>query len=203
MDAHSGFSVSEALVVLALLALVAAVSLPNLSETRRRTDLQRLARQVAADALRARMEALWSCRNVGLVFAEQEGRPYYVMVADGNANGVSRQDFLRNVDRALGPRVWLEFLSAGTRLGVPREWHVPDPSGDGTLGEQGLRAGRAAIISFSRHGSRDAIQCVLQRRPRACAGGAGARRPRPHSPTALAARLVAVAGGAPVTVPRS
>lgn len=152
MDAHSGFSVSEALVVLALLALAAAVALPNLAETRRRADLQRLARQVAADALRARMEALWSCRNVGLVFAEQGGRPYYVMVADGNANGVSRQDFLRNIDRALGPRVWLEFLSAGTRLGVPREWQVPDPSGEGTLGEQGLRAGRAAIISFSRMG---------------------------------------------------
>jgi prepilin-type N-terminal cleavage/methylation domain-containing protein len=152
MDAHSGFSLSEALVVLALLALVAAIALPNLSETRRKLDLERLARQVAADALRARMEALTSCRNVGLVFSEIEGRPYYVMVADGNGNGVSRRDFLRNVDKALGPRVWLEFLSAGTRLGVPREWRVPDPSGDGTLGEQGLRAGSTAIISFSRFG---------------------------------------------------
>jgi type II secretory pathway pseudopilin PulG len=152
MNAHSGFSISEALVVLALLALATAVALPNLSETRRRMDLERLARQVAGDALRARMEALTSCRNVGLVFAELEGRPYYVMVADGNSNGVSRRDFLQNVDRALGPRVWLEFLSAGTRLGVPREWRVPDPSGDGTLAEQGLRAGRAAIISFSRFG---------------------------------------------------
>jgi prepilin-type N-terminal cleavage/methylation domain-containing protein len=152
MDAHSGFSLSEALVVLALLALVAAIALPNLSETRRKLDLERLARQVAADALRARMEALTSCRNVGLVFSEIEGRPYYVMVADGNGNGVSRRDFLRNVDKALGPRVWLEFLSAGTRLGVPREWQVPDPSGDGTLGEQGLRAGSTAIISFSRFG---------------------------------------------------
>ena len=152
MDAHSGFSLSEALVVLALLALAAAVALPNLAETRRKMDLERLARQVAADALRARMEALTSCRNVGLVFAEIEGRPYYVMVADGNGSGVSRRDFLRNVDKALGPRVWLEFLSAGTRLGVPREWRVPDPSGDGTLGEQGLRAGSTAIISFSRFG---------------------------------------------------
>jgi type II secretory pathway pseudopilin PulG len=152
MDAHGGFSVSEALVVVALLALTAAVALPNLSDARRRMDLQRLARQVAADALRARMEALTTCRNVGLVFAEIDGRPYYVMVADGNGNGVSRQEFLRNVDRALGPRVWLEFLSAGTRLGVPREWQVPDPSGDGILREDGLRAGRAAIISFSRYG---------------------------------------------------
>jgi prepilin-type N-terminal cleavage/methylation domain-containing protein len=152
MDAHGGFSLSETLVVVALLALAAAVALPNLSDTRRKMDLQRLARQVAADALRARMEALTTCRNVGLVFAEFRGRPYYVMVADGNGNGVSRQEFLRNVDKALGPRVWLEFLSAGTRLGVPREWRVPDPSGDGTLSEEGLRVGRAAIISFSRFG---------------------------------------------------
>jgi prepilin-type N-terminal cleavage/methylation domain-containing protein len=152
MDTHGGFSLAESLVVLALLALAAAIALPNLSETRRKMDLQRLARQVAADALRARMEALTSCRNVGLVFAEVGGRPYYVMVADGNGNGVSRQEFLRNVDKVLGPRVWLEFLSAGTRLGVPRDWRVPDPSGDGTLGEEGLRAGRSAIISFSRFG---------------------------------------------------
>lgn len=152
MDAHSGFSLSETLVVLALLALAAAIALPNLSETRRKMDFERLARQVAADAMRARMEALTSCRNVGLVFAELQGRPYYVMVSDGNGSGVSRQDFLRNVDKALGPRVWLEFLSAAARLGVPREWRVPDPSGDGTLGERGLRAGRTAIISFSRYG---------------------------------------------------
>lgn len=152
MDAHGGFSLSETLVVVALLALAVAVALPNLSDTRRKMDLQRLARQVAADALRARMEALTTCRNVGLVFGEFRGRPYYVMVADGNGNGVSRQEFLRNVDKALGPRVWLEFLSAGTRLGVPREWRVPDPSGDGTLSEDGLRVGRAAIISFSRFG---------------------------------------------------
>lgn len=152
MDAESGFSLSEALIVVALLALAMAIALPNLSETRRKLDLERLARQVAADALRCRMEALTTCRNVGLVFSELRGRPYYVMVADGNGDGVSRKDFLRNVDKALGPRVWLEFLSAGTRLGVPREWQVPDPSGDGTLDEDGLRIGRTAIISFSRFG---------------------------------------------------
>jgi len=152
MDAHGGVSLSETLVVIALLALAAALAVPNLSESRRKMDLHRLGRQVAADALRARMEALTTCRNVGLVFSEFRGRPYYVMVADGNGNGVSRQEFLRNVDRALGPRVWLEFLGAGTRLGVPRAWRVPDPSGEGLLDEEGLRVGRAAIISFSRYG---------------------------------------------------
>ncbi len=152
MNGESGTSLAEILVVLVLLGLAAAIALPNLAETRRKLDLERLARQVAADALRCRMEALTTCRNVGLVFAEASGRPFYVMVADGNGNGVSRQDFLRNLDRPLHPPVWLEFLSAGTRLGVPSEWAVPDPSGGGTLGGAGLRVGRSGIISFSRTG---------------------------------------------------
>jgi type II secretory pathway pseudopilin PulG len=152
MNGESGTSLAEMLVVLLLLGLAAAIALPNLAETRRRLDLERLARQVGADAVRCRMEALTSCRNVGLIFAEVNGRPFYVMVADGNGNGVSRQDFLRSVDKPLHPPVWLEFLSAGTRLGVPREWSVPDPSGDGTLDAPGLRVGRSGIISFSHTG---------------------------------------------------
>ena len=152
MDGEAGISLAEMVVVLVLLGLAMAIALPNLAETRRTLDLERLARQVAADALRCRMEALTTCRNVGLVFAEANGRPFYVMVADGNGNGVSRQDFLRNMDKPLHPPVWLEFLSAGTRLGVPRAWAVPDPSGAGTLGEAGLRVGRSGIISFSHTG---------------------------------------------------
>jgi prepilin-type N-terminal cleavage/methylation domain-containing protein len=152
MDAEGGYSMLEMLVVVALLGLATAIAIPNLSEMRRKIDLERLARQVAGDAMRCRQEALTNCRNVGLVFTEQGARPYYLMVADGNRNGVSREDFLKSVDKALGPRVWLDFLSAGTRIGVPREWKVPDPSGEGTLGEDGLKVGRSGIISFSPQG---------------------------------------------------
>jgi hypothetical protein len=172
MNGQAGTSLAEMIVVLALLGLAAAIALPNLAETRRKLDLERLARQVAADALRCKMEALTTCRNVGLVFAEVNGRPFYVMVADGNGNGVSRQDFLRNMDKPLHPPVWLEFLSGGVRLGVPREWAVPDPSGGGTLGDPGLRIGRSGIISFSHTGGatpssvyfNDGRQCVLAMR---------------------------------------
>jgi len=63
---------------------------------------------------------------------------------------VSRRDFLSGVDRPIGPRVWVEFLSGGVRLGVPAGWQVPDPSGSGTLPpDDGLRIGLAAIMSFS------------------------------------------------------
>ena len=152
MTRQRGYSLLETLVGLALLALVAALVLPDLTEVRRRTDLVRLARQVAADALRCRIEALTSGRNVGLVFCELDGRPYYVMVADGDNDGVSRTDFVRGVDRPLGPKVWVEFMSGGTRLGVPALWAVPDPGGEGTLDGRGVRVGTSNILSFAHSG---------------------------------------------------
>ncbi|HUK12335.1 MAG TPA: type II secretion system protein [Thermoanaerobaculaceae bacterium] len=152
MAGNRGFSLMETTVTVGLLALAATVAMPNLFEVRRDVDLHRLARQVFADAANCRLAALTSCRNVGLVFAEQDGRWYYTQVMDGDNDGVSRADFLKGVDKPIGPRIWLEFLSAGTRVGVPVGWHVPDPSGDGYLPENGLRIGNSAIISFSNEG---------------------------------------------------
>ena len=152
MTGKSGFSLIELLAVVAIIGLAVAVAVPNLGEFERRSDLVRLARQVSADALRCRMEALTSCRNVGLVFGDVEDRSYYVMVADGDNDGVSRADFLRGIDKALGPKVWVHFLSLGARLGIPPGWKVPDPDGSGTLEGRGLRIGSSGIISFSRAG---------------------------------------------------
>ncbi len=152
MTTQRGFSLIETMAVLAMVGLALAVALPNLGEFQRKSDLVRLARQIAADALRCRMEALTSCRNVGLVFGDVDERSYYVMVADGDDDGVSRADFIRGVDKALGPKVWVHFLSRGARLGVPSGWKVPDPSGGGTLDERGLRVGSSGIMSFSRTG---------------------------------------------------
>jgi prepilin-type N-terminal cleavage/methylation domain-containing protein len=152
MSARSGYSLIEALAVLAIVGMAIAVAVPNLQDFERTQDLARLARQIAADALRCRMEALTTCRNVGLVFGDVEDRSYYVMVADGDRDGVSRADFVRGVDKALGPKVWVHFLSLGARLGVPAAWNVPDPSGGGTIAGRGLRIGTSGIISFSHTG---------------------------------------------------
>lgn len=138
--------------MLALLALIAGMALPNLLEVRRRFDHVRLARQIAKDTLMSRMAALTSCRNVGLVFAQEHGKWYYTMVADHDADGVSRKDFKAGVDRPLGPKTWLEFLSYDVRVGVPPAWRVPDPSGSGYLPQDGMRTGNSDIISFSHLG---------------------------------------------------
>jgi len=142
----------EALVALALVALMAAMAIPNLLEVRRRSDHARLARQIAHDTLGCRIAALTSCRNVGLVFAQAHGKWYYVMVADRDGDGVSRRDYLGGVDTPLGPRTWLEFLSYDVRVGVPAAWRVPDPGGSGTLPPDGMRTGNSDIIAFSHLG---------------------------------------------------
>lgn len=152
MHTSRGFSALELLAALAIFGLLAAITLPDLFAVRRQVDLPRLARQVAGDARICRQEALVSLRNIGLVFYEVKGKWAYRMVEDGNHNGILRQDFLSGRDRAIGPNVWVEFLSAGTRVGVPPDWQVPDPGGSGSLGGDGYRLGRSNIISFSRFG---------------------------------------------------
>lgn len=142
----------EVLVVMVMLGILTAVVMPELFGVRRTVNLERLARQVKHDAWSAKIAALTEGRNVGLVFAQDRGRWFWVMVADGNRNGVSRRDYLSGVDRAIGPRVWLEFLAAGAGCGVPVGWRVPDPSGSGLLPSDGLRAGRSDIIAFTPQG---------------------------------------------------
>lgn len=153
MEKTRGFSLLETLVVVTIGLIIAAIAAPDLFGVRRTVNLERLARHVKQDAILAKISALTEGRNVGLVFSQQRGRWYWVMVADGNGNGVSRRDYLAGVDRAIGPRTWLEFLAAGAGCGVPQGWRVPDPSGRGYLPADGLRAGRSNIISFTPRGT--------------------------------------------------
>ena len=147
-----GFTLLESMVVLAIVALLATLTVPGLLQLRRREDHLRLTRQIARDTLACRVAALTGCRNVGLVFAQAHGKWYYSMVADRDGDGVSRRDFTAGVDTALGPRTWLEFLAYDVRVGVPPGWRVPDPGGGGFLPEDGMRTGNANIISFSHLG---------------------------------------------------
>ncbi|HPC84406.1 MAG TPA: prepilin-type N-terminal cleavage/methylation domain-containing protein [Thermoanaerobaculaceae bacterium] len=152
MRRTDGFTVMELLAVLAILGILLAITAPDLFVVRRQVDMPRLARQIAKDAQLCRQEALVSLRNIGLVFYENQGRWAYRMVEDGNYNGILRKDFLAGRDRAIGPAVWVEFLSAGTRVGVPPSWEAPDPAGTGVLSDDGYRLGNSNIMSFSKFG---------------------------------------------------
>ncbi len=153
MDGAKGVSLLEVVVVLAIMGLVLAIADSDLFVVQRSVNLVRLARQIDMDARMCHAEALTGCRSVGLIFFQEKDKWLYRMVVDGNINGISRSDFLKGIDKPLGPKVCLEFLSAGTRVGVPVGWRVPDPGGSGFLESDGMRIGRSRIISFSARGT--------------------------------------------------
>jgi prepilin-type N-terminal cleavage/methylation domain-containing protein len=147
---EQGMTLVEVLVVLVLVAITVAISIPNLQTIRRKGDLERVARQVRSDLLRSRIAALTGRRNTALVFTEAGGRWSYRLHADGNGDGVLRRDILAGIDQPIGPTVRLDFLCSDAGIGVPSGWVVPDPSGRGTLAPgDGLKIGSARIVSFS------------------------------------------------------
>jgi len=140
----------DTLVALALMGLGVAIALPSLTSLRGQASLERVARQLAADAIRCRAEAINRRANVALVFDQHGDRFSYVPVADGDGDGVLRRDIQRGQDRPCGPRIRLDDLCRGARIGVPPGWGVPDPAGRGRLAPgDGVRAGRSDMLSFS------------------------------------------------------
>lgn len=150
MSSTSGASVVDTLVALALVGLGLSLALPNVMALRGQASLERVARQLAADAVHCRAAAINRRAHVALVFSKEGDRYVYVTVADGDGDGVLRRDMERGQDRPVGPRIVVDELCRGARLGVPEGWRVPDPSGRGRLRPgDGLRAGRSHMVSFS------------------------------------------------------
>lgn len=150
MESSTGATIVDTLVALALISLGVVVALPNFLTLRSKASLERVARQLAADTTRCRVAAINRRSNVGLVFGQENGDYFYGLVVDGDGDGVLRKDIQRGQDRQIGPRILLDRLCQGARLGVPEGWGVPDPAGEGRLRPgDGLRAGRSDILSFS------------------------------------------------------
>jgi type II secretory pathway pseudopilin PulG len=150
MTGSSGVSLLDSLVALALVGLGLAVALPNLASFRAQASLESVARQLVADAIRCRATAMAQRRSVALVFGQEGGSSFYGVVVDGDGDGVLHRDIARGTDRQVGPRILIDELCRGARLGVPAGWRVPNPSGRGQLRPgDGVRAGRANMVSFS------------------------------------------------------
>jgi type II secretory pathway pseudopilin PulG len=150
MRFERGATLVDLLAALSILAMAMAIAVPNLETARRRAGLDSIARTIIASLQLCRMQAFKCGRKAGLVFFHDGARWSFTPVVDGDGDGVSRKDLGRGIDAALAPTTWLDALSAGATLGVPKGWRVPDPSGHGRLHtSDGLAAGTSDIISFS------------------------------------------------------
>lgn len=144
-----GFSLLELLVMMALLYLMVALAGPPAQRAWRRAALSQAALRLYSDAQRCQELAAGRLAPVGLLFDVDQQGVFYVVVADGNGNGVSRRDYLAGRDPVLAGPVHLRRFSSAVQLGLPSGRRLPAPGGGGLLAESGLSIGRWGILSFS------------------------------------------------------
>jgi type II secretory pathway pseudopilin PulG len=141
----------EMLVVMMMLAMLAAVSVPALEEARRAAALQAVAGRLSGLMVRCRAVAVMRGRATSLVFERTSGTTWRCFIAeDGDRDGVNREDLRRGRDRVLGEVLHLDGRAAG--LGILSGTVIPDPSGRGRLRgdpDDPVRAGRGDIITFT------------------------------------------------------
>lgn len=146
--AAAGYSLVEMLVVMAVAAGGAALSVPVLTSATDSAEASAAARHVAGLVARARFEAARRNRVVALRFTTEGGEPAFSLVADGDGDGVSAADVLAGVDVDIRPPDWLSDHFGGARFAVAGT--MPAIDGDGTLTglDPPIRLGAAQQLSL-------------------------------------------------------
>jgi prepilin-type N-terminal cleavage/methylation domain-containing protein len=82
---QSGFSLVELLVVVAVIAIIAAVGLPNLAGYIRNYKIRGAAKSVASEIQTARSKAIMTNTNAGVYFVVVDADSYRYILADNDA----------------------------------------------------------------------------------------------------------------------
>ncbi len=150
-----GASLAELAAVLAILGLVATLSVPALSEILSEEALAAASREVATILLTARARAVFQNAEVGVKWVASAGDLVLTVYQDGNGNGVTTADIRKGVDKLVAGPHWLGSRFPGIRFSfVPGIEGGTDPSGTriGDLTDP-IRFGRSNICSFSPTGN--------------------------------------------------
>ena len=145
-----GTSLTELLVVLLILGLVFALSLPALSDLLAEEGLATAAREVSGILNMARSRAVFQGVDVGVKWISSGGDLVLSVYQDGNGNGVTTADIRTGVDRLVGGPYWLRGKYPGISFSFVPGFDGLDPGGApiGSVTDP-LRFGRSDICSFS------------------------------------------------------
>ena len=144
-----GATLPDTLFALALCVTMAAIAVPvvggSLDRERTIVGTQYLAGQLQ----RARLESLKQGRSVAVRLEMVDQRTRLQLFVDGNGNGVSQRDIDRAIDPPLAPPEFLDDRSRDISLRVNQR--IVDVSGAGEIapGDDPLRIGNTALLSFS------------------------------------------------------
>jgi prepilin-type N-terminal cleavage/methylation domain-containing protein len=146
----NGYTLVELLVVLAIAAGAALIAAPTFSNLSSAMSIRSAAAEVHRNLIRCRAAAIACRANVALRYELRDGKPFFVLYRDGNANGVLANDIRRGVDRRLG--VPIPWTRGDTRPGFLVGTTIPDPSDPAhALPESTdpIRFNRSDMCSFS------------------------------------------------------
>ena len=148
-----GFSLVEAVVVLLLFGVSAAVALPSLRTGLTGMRAAAAARHLAALVQSTRVRAVTGSVRVGLRFEREGGGYRYATFADGDGDGLRARDVRSGVDARLTPFERIGDRFPGVVLGVANT--VPAISNRGTLpaGSDPVRFGASDTLTFSALGT--------------------------------------------------
>jgi type II secretory pathway pseudopilin PulG len=148
-------SLLEAILAVAVLAIVVTAALPNLNEIRGAAALRSVSAQLKGLLFRCRAYAVMNARSTAAVFEQLSDGSWRCFIAvDGDGDGIRSRDIRRLIDPVVGEV--LHFEAGGAGLGILQGEFVPDPSGRGRLRgdlSDPVRAGRGNMISFTPRGT--------------------------------------------------
>ena len=153
MTSSRGAALIDVVVALGLSLVMAAAAVPVIGGTLEREHVIVGTQYLAALVQRARLESLKRAAAVAVRLEVLDGRTAVQLFSDGNGNGVLQRDIDREIDPALTGLEWLDAHGRGVSLRINRA--IDDVAGGSRLeaGDDPLRIGNTALVSFSPLGS--------------------------------------------------
>ncbi|MEL7061328.1 MAG: hypothetical protein AAGN46_14995 [Acidobacteriota bacterium] len=129
---HRAYTLIEALGVLALLGMSAALALPPLRTAAAGLRVELAAQQVAGALAESRLYAIRHRANVGVKFhVDGQGEVDFALYRDGDGDGVRNADLEEGVDPLVRPWRRLGGFGDSARFGFPPGLVPKDPGGSG------------------------------------------------------------------------
>jgi len=146
-----GFTLTELLLVVALIATLAGIALPMTNDAVDELRTAAAARYLAGQIRNGRMDAIKRSRVVALRFQAAPTDYTFAFYIDGNRNGVRTADIGRGIDRALTSPQRLRDHFAGVHFSLDAA--IPDVNGNTGGGTDGVRIGAGRILTTSPDGT--------------------------------------------------
>lgn len=149
MNRERGFSLPELLVVVAILGVLTAVSVPSLRAWSAEARLLGAGGRFKGTFRRAYSMAVKQGVNTAIRFERRADGDYYAIYRDGNHNGVLSAEIASGLDPMVEAPRRLDAGLAGVRVGInPGTPAIPPDRGTLDPADP-VRFGRANLLSFS------------------------------------------------------